>query len=223
MALRTCDPTSGSIGKQTYAVSRLRQIVRTRAIPANPNTNAQKLARANFTTASKAWDQLTDAQRAAWRAAAADVMSKSRLGQKASLTGNQYFLLVNANLAALSEDQVTAPPATPSFADLPITALVITNAANVATLKLTTTDNPPDHCELWAAAPTKAGVGRTPSMVLLNALDTPTSNAIDITAVYKARFGNPAVAQRVFVGVKQINLGIAGPMLTFNATMPASA
>jgi hypothetical protein len=223
MALRTCDPTSGSIGKQTYAVNRGRQVVRVRAIPSNPKTPAQLNARANLTTASKAWDALTDEQRAAWREAAKAVMSKSRLGQKATLTGNQYYVQVNAAIAEMGGAAVTDPPATPSFSGTNCSELVITNAAGTITLKVSTTDQPPDDTELWGAPPVKPGVNRAPGMVYLGTLDSPANSAVDISTAYKARFGSPAVGSRVFVEVREMELGIKGETLQFQAVVPASS
>ena len=66
MALRTCDPTVGSIGKQTYMLLNGMQAVRTRSVPSNPRTPQQTLARGNLKLASKAWDTLTQAQMLAW-------------------------------------------------------------------------------------------------------------------------------------------------------------
>lgn len=221
MAKRTCDPTSGSIGRQVYMIGRNGQVVRTRAIPANPKSDAQLAARAHLTDAAKGWDALTDAKRAAWRAAATSMKSKPRLGMSGALTGIQLYVLVNANLAAIGGAPVTDPPAVPNIAAIPIDALSITNTTGAIALKLHTTDAPEDGTELWAAAPVKAGVARCPSLVLLGQTDSPVNNNIDITTMYTDRFGVPAVGARVFVQVVNQTLGYKGRPLQFDTVVPA--
>ena len=222
MAKRTCDPTSGSIGRQVYLIGRNGQVVRTRAIPANPKTDAQLAARAHLTDAAKGWDALTDVQRAAWRATAAGMKSKPRLGMSGALTGIQLYVMVNANRAAIGTDTVQNPPSVPEIGAIPVTALTAANASNVITLKLTTTDTPDDGTELWAAAPVKAGVNRCPSLVLLGLVTTPVNNAINITTQYAARFGTPAVGQRVFVQLVNNTDGYKGRPIQLNAVVPTS-
>jgi hypothetical protein len=56
MAKRTCDPTIGSIGPQTYWLGRNGQIVRQRVVPANPQTTYQKTVRANLKTSTTELD-----------------------------------------------------------------------------------------------------------------------------------------------------------------------
>ena len=223
MAKRTCDPTSGSIGSQTYLIGRNGQIVRTRAIPANPKTPAQQTARADFTTASKRWDSLTDDQRAAWRTAASDVMSKTRLGMNGKLTGNQYYVQVNAALAALGAPSVNVPPAAPEFTDIPVSGLTITNSSGTIAINLDTTDSPPDGTEWLSFKPVKPGVNRTPQLLLMGVLGSPSSNKVNLTADYAARFGAPTAGQRLFVGVREVINGLAGPITTYTAVVPNPA
>ena len=222
MAKRICDPTSGKIGNQVYQGGRNGQVVRTRAIPINPRSSAQRQARAYLTTESRAWDGLTDAQRLAWTNAAKEVQSKSRLGMSGTLTGNQLFVKINTSLLTIGGDAVTAPPAVPSWEALPITALTITNVSNVVAIKLTTTGAPADGSMLRGAAPCNPGIARCPDVAYLGTLDSPVSNAITITAAYTARYGVPAVGKRVFVTVNQNIDGWQDIPLQFDAVVPAS-
>ena len=118
MAKRVCDPTSGSIARETYLVGRNGQVVRTRAIPQNPNTLAQIAARASLATASQMWRTLTQPQREAWTVAAGNVPSRPRLGQSGPLTGEQLFCKLNAALSLMGAELVTTPPALPTFPTL---------------------------------------------------------------------------------------------------------
>lgn len=223
MAKRLCDPTSGKIGNQVYQTGRYGQVVRTRAIPTNPRSGMQTTVRANLATCARAWDQLTDAGMAAWTSAALAVQSKSRLGMSGILTGLQLFVKINASLLELGEAMVTVPPALPTFGALPIDGLVIENNAGVVSLKLHTTGAPPEHTQLYGAAPVKAGVGRCPDVVCLGDLDSPVANYITITTAYAARFGAPVAGQRVFVKVNQTENGWQDLPTTFDAKVPPAA
>jgi hypothetical protein len=223
MAKRLCDPTSGKIGLQVYQGGRNGQVVRTLAIPTNPRTSDQSLARAHLLTASKAWDTITANQRAAWWAAAANVQTRSRLGMSGQITGNQLFVKVNVSRLTIGGTILETPPADATFSPLPVTALVITNTGGTIALSLTTTDAPPDGTMLRAAPPVKAGVNRCPGLNVLGTLDSPVANAINITSVYTAAFGVPAVGRKVFVAVNSNINGWQDLPVVLSATVPTAS
>lgn len=196
---------------------------RWKAIPKNPRTSDQLVIRANLASQAAAYHQLTDVQQAAWIAAAANVQTKASLGQSGPLTGCQLFTKVNCALLAIGAPTVTAPPAQPVPAVLPIDALEITNAAGAITIKLRTTDGPPDGTMLRASAPVNSGVRRGTNYRLLGTLDSPTNGYVDITSAYTTRFGVPAVGKRVFVSVNANVSGYEGIPQVFSARVPASA
>jgi hypothetical protein len=105
----------------------------------------------------------------------------------------------------------------------PVDALEITNAAGVITLRLHTTDSPPDGTMLRACAPQNSGCRRSEGCRLLGTLDSPVSNYITITTAYTNRFGVPAVGSRVFVSVNANVNGYEGIPLVFSGRVPAAA
>jgi hypothetical protein len=222
MAKRICDPTVGSIGRQTYLMGRNGQVVRTRAVPSNPRSVQQVTARDNLKLASKMWDTITEVQRAAWRAAAALMQTKSRLGMSGAMTGNQLFVKVNAALAEISEPLVVSPPSIPEDLASHVDALSITNTGGTIVIRFHTTDAPPDDTMIWAAAPQRPGVERTPQMVCLGTLGSPVATYCVITVPYTGRFGVPAVGQKVFAAVKTNVNGYEGTLTAFSAFVPAS-
>jgi hypothetical protein len=222
MAKRTCDPTTGSIGSQTYMIGRNGQVVRARIIPANPKTEQQVLARANFQEASKAWDDLTDEQRAAWISAADGIQSRSRLGMSGKLTGNQYFVKVNAALLEAGASKVTSPPAAPTFLGVDPTALVIAGGIGARTVKLTNASSNVTGMQVWCAAPVNQGVNRTPNMVHIGALPAPGTGVNDITSLVTARFGVVPNDKKLFVAVREVLSGVVGTEVVFSATAPSS-
>ena len=220
---RICDPSSGKLGITVYQGGRYGQVVRALAIPTNPRSTAQSTARANMTTVSRGWRGLTEEQRAAWTAAALSVQSKPRLGLYGQLTGSQLYMKINASILEIGGSIVSAPPAVPEFVTLPVSALVITNAAGVIALKLTTTDSPPDGTCLAGAAPCSAGIARCPDTVGLGTLDSPVANDITITTAYVSRFGVPAVGKKVFVKVNESTNGWQALPTIFSAIVPTAA
>ena len=106
-------PQSGKRGLTVSQNGRYGQISRAYVMPANPHTASQMAVRATFGTVASAWDGLTEAQRQAWIAAASTRQTKTRCGTSGPMTGLQFFVQINANLLAMGQEQVTAPPATP--------------------------------------------------------------------------------------------------------------
>jgi hypothetical protein len=216
-------PQLGKLGTTVTWKGRNGMLRRWKAIPKNPRTSDQLVIRANLASQAAAYHQLTDVQQEAWVAAAAQVQSKSSLGQSGPLTGCQLFTKVNCALLAVGADPVTAPPAQPVPSVLPIDELQITNVSGVITLKLHTTDAPPDHTMLRACAPVNSGVRRAANYRLLGILDSPTGDYVDITSAYTTRFGVPVVGKRVFVSVNANMGGYEGIPQVFSARVPASA
>jgi hypothetical protein len=216
-------PQTGKCGTTVTYPSRYGLCRRAYVIPSNPRTLEQLTVRSRLATFAIGYRSLTQAQQDAWSAAAATHRTRSSLGQDGPLTGLQLYVKINASLLAIGEDAVTDPPAYPAFAVMPISGLVITNAASVVAIKLTTTDAPADGAMLWAAAPQSSGTRRAVSMRLLGLLDSPVANEIIITSQYTDKYGVPAVGQRVFVQVNDNINGWEGPRLGFSAVVPAAS
>ena len=190
--------------------------------PRNPRSGAQQLIRQNLSTQAAAYDQLTDAQQEAWIAAAAQIQSKPSLGQSGPLTGLQLFTKVNCALLAIGAPTVTLPPAKSLLSPLPVDGLQITNTGEAITMKLHTTNAPPDGTMLRACAPQNSGCRRGVSYRILGTLDSPANGYVDITSAYTGRFGAPAAGKRVFVSVNANVNGYEGIPLVFSARVPAS-
>jgi hypothetical protein len=222
MAKRTCDPTSGSIGKQTYGIGRNGQFVRYRAIPANPKTITQEAQRALLTTVSKDWDRLSDDQRKAWSVAATGYNSKTRLGSHGPLTGNQYFCRINATLGLISLDQVDDPPAYIAPDADPTSSLTITNTAGTIAIKLGMPDDPGISLQVWSSKPCKPGVQRTPELFFLGLCAAPAQGSATITSLVTAKWGVLPVGVKLFIGTRQQAGGFVGPMSIWQDTVPAA-
>ena len=222
MAKRQCDPTSGSIGPQTYLMGRNGQVVRYRATPSNPKTAAQVSARGILSDVARRWRILTEDQRSAWTGAALGVNSRPRLGSYGILTGEQLFCRINVALATFGSDEVDAPPAFPTFPALAPQGLVITNTAGVIALKLTCLGDPGDGTILRAAAPVSQGINRPPRVSIIGTCPATAAGSATITELYVAKFGVPPVKSKVFVSANQIVDGWEDPLVTFQDVVPAA-
>jgi hypothetical protein len=223
MAKRICDPTSGKIGSQVYGIGRNGQFVRTRVVPANPNTTHQQTVRGNFTLASQGWDALTQEQQLAWIAAANNYQTRKVLGMSGPMTGNQLFVRINANLLEVGAAQVDVPPATPQIPAVAPANLVISNTAGVIAVRLTCPTDPGENCVVRGSAPVKNGVHVNPGTVTLGLCPAPAQGSSNITGLYTARYGVPTVGTKLFVEVYNTVNGFDGPRSTFSAVVPAAS
>ena len=216
-------PQTGKLGLTVTWPGRNGLIRRSRVTPRNPRSGPQQVIRQNLATQAAAYDQLTDPQQEAWIAAAAQIQSKPSLGQSGPLTGLQLFTKVNCALLGIGAPTVNLPPAKSLLSPLPVDGLEITNTASGLAIKLHTTDSPPDGTMLRACAPQNSGCRRGVSYRVLGTLPSTQNNYSDITSAYTARFGVPAVGQRVFVSVNANANGYEGIPLVFSARVPAAS
>ena len=216
-------PQCGKRGVTVSQGGRYGQISRALVIPTNPRTPAQMLIRSRLSTVTAQWRQLTEDQRAAWTAAAKNVKSKAKDGQSGALTGGQLFTKINVANLVVGNPVVTDPPVRPATVPLPISDLVIANSAGGMTIKLTTSDAPPQGCMLRVAAPVSAGRSRPANYVYASTFNSPLNSAIDITSAYTDKFGVPPVGSKVFVSVNQNNDGWQDIPTEFMAIVPDQA
>jgi hypothetical protein len=172
---------------------------------------------------SARWRTLTEAQRNAWRAAALTKNTVPRLGQSGALTGSQLFTKINCSLAALGAEQVDAPPSFPQFPDNPVDGLLITNLAGVISLKLGCPGTPGSNTTVRASAPCSQGLAFSENYRILGVLPAPAAGACNITSLYTARYGSPAVGTKVFVRVNQNIDGWEDVPVEVSAIVPAAA
>jgi hypothetical protein len=216
-------PQSGKRGVTVSQHGHNGQISRALVIPTNPQTDAQMRIRGFLRSVASKWRGLTPEQRAAWMAEALQHQSKARTGQSGTLSGFQLYTKINCSLLVIGGTVVLDPPAMPEFNPLPVTGLVITNTGGVVTLKLTSTDAPPDGTMLWGAAPCSQGQNVSRHQVFLGTLDSPVNNAIDISTAYKGRYGSPAAGKKVFLRVRQNIHGWEDFPSQFSAIVPAAS
>lgn len=88
---------SGSIGGLTASHNKGGQYFRRRSVPTNPNTLRQQIVRAVTGGLVQSWtNDLTDAERQAWRAYAENTPTTDSLGQTIQMSGINAFVKSNA-------------------------------------------------------------------------------------------------------------------------------
>ena len=216
-------PQSGRRGLYVSQGGRYGQISRAFVVPANPRTEAQMGIRRALGNVTARWRTLTEEQRNAWRFAAQAKHTVPKLGQCGRLTGAQLFTKINCSLATLGLEQVTTPPSFPQFTDNPVGSLVITNTGGVISLKLGCPSTPLANTTVRAAAPCSQGLAYCDNYRVLGVLPTAAQGACDITSLYTARFGTPAVGTKVFVRVNQNVNGWEDVPVETSAIVPAAS
>ena len=138
-----------------------------------PPTAAQRRAREDLGRSSRAWSDLTEEQRIAWRQRAGQVGRLRRLGQYYRLKGQQLFNKLNSVLALCDQEPLTDPPPVPSFGPNPVGVLTITRIGHALTLKLTLTGPVAEHIMVFASPPFNAGRGYCSDYRFIGLLSTP--------------------------------------------------
>lgn len=117
----------GSVSGTTMSRSKFGATHRAKVSPIQPDTRLQLASRATLAFWSSQWSvTLTGAQRAAWNAFALTAPVTNVYGQTAYLTGHQWYVRANINIAAGSGAAVVAPPGATSYPAL--TTLSITSS-----------------------------------------------------------------------------------------------
>jgi hypothetical protein len=190
------EPSSGKIGNRVAFISRYGQCQREYLIPKNTWSPARDHMRGTFGRLSRAWSQLlTDAQRDAWCEAASQVQSAKRLGKSGPLTGQQHFQGINSARACLGLDMLLTPPAPVVFGPNPVGQLIITNGQSGVRLLLNVTAPVAEDIMVFGQAPCPAGRRKRRNVSCLGLLPASQAGLSDITDLYVARYGEPAVGQ----------------------------
>jgi len=138
---------SGSIAGNTFARNRYGNYVRSRTKPINPQSAGQGTIRNSLSALVEAWnDELSDAQRTAWRLYATSVAMTNKLGETIHLSGFNHY--VRSNSIRLFAGPATRIDAGPTEFSLPVTDPALSVACqNDNTIDITYDDTMP-WCDL---------------------------------------------------------------------------
>lgn len=133
---------SGSIGGATFGSNKGGLFVRSRAIPTNPNTQAQQAARNAMRDAVGRWTTtLTQAQRDAWATYAQNTPVVDVFGDSKLRSGQQMYIRSNAPRIRFGITPVDDAPSTFNLGSFtPITITIASGTPAIVTVTFTDTD-----------------------------------------------------------------------------------
>ena len=175
--------------------------VRIKGTKVNPNTPSQQNVRNSFTANSKAWGNLSDAQRTQWNEYAKSVTITNVFGKVVPPTGFNYFMMLQGNLAAISQAGTQVPPG-------PVNIPVITGlsgSANATSEEVILTFSglidPNVNYQVFATAPQNPGVSFVKNQYRqITVFNDTTTSPTDISEAYGSKFGDVLRAgKRIFI------------------------
>lgn len=216
-------PQAGKRGINVSQGGRYGQVSRALVIPTNPRTEYQLERRQWLGNLAINWRSITEAQRIAWNTAAGEIQSRPVLGQSGPLTGEQFYIRTNLNLLIVGEPQVAVPPTAPSFDSNVVQSLELTNTSGTVAIKVVCSGSSDAFNLIYAAPPKSAGRFAVNDFYFLGELPEVSGGKADLTALYTAKFGAPAVGKKVFIRTKQVLDGFADIPHQFSGVVPASS
>lgn len=208
---------SGSIGGTTFSRNRGGQYTRARAVPITSTTVFALAAKSRLSTASSAWQGLTDAQRTSWAFWADANPTTNTLGMSITLTGQQAFVGNHTRMALADAATLTEPPIIP--APVALTSAVQNGDIGLGDVDLTFAATPlpaNEHIWLLAAVVNSAGINFVQNLLRFVATSpSAQTSPWDDEAVIVARLGTLVVGQKLIVMPRVFNSTtglISGPI-----------
>lgn len=195
------------VGGNVFTKVRSGPMVRIKVSPTQPRTAAQQLVRASFTSFSKAWDTITESQRAAWRSLAASLPRKDVFGNTYYMTGIQLFQQCNRNLSTIGVAQLSDPPAALSVGSPGALSLTATAGTPALTIDAGNEPGATEVPVIFACAPQNNGrVYVAGKYTILDAAQVAaTAGPWDEESNYAAKYGSLVAGQNLNFGVKYID------------------
>lgn len=198
---------SGSIGGTTYSRNRYGAYMRFRAKPVVSTTGFAVAAKARMTAATQSWQGLTEAQRLAWNAFAANNPVPGALGMSQQLTGHVAFVGNFCRADLIQAATLTDPPVTP--APLPLTALNLTCDIGAGNIEAAYTASPTGAAELlWLQAciiPNASIKWVENRYRFIGVSGAAEASPYDMETQLTARIGVPSVGQYLHVKAHVVN------------------
>ena len=191
---------SGKLGGHVFTKTKAGNAMRTKTTPVNRRSTAQQGVKSKFTANAQAFRALTEAQIAAWNAAAQDFKVKNHFGDSVTLSGMALYQRLNSNIVKVGGTVIAGPPlqvAVPSVDDL----VIATCTTLVMTASFTPTPIGADEVIFWEATrPLSAGVSFVQNEYrACGQVDPEGVSPAEIFSDYEAVFGAPIIGKRVWL------------------------
>lgn len=198
---------SGSIGGVVHSHNRGGMYIRNRSIPTTSTTPAALLAKGRLATASTAWQNLTDANRAAWLGWALQNPVTDTLGFPRHLTGHQAYVALSVRLAIIGSAAVDDPPIAPAPDGL--LTLVQDGDIGLGDVDATFTATPLGAAsKLWivAAVTNSQGINNVNNLYrFIGTSAAAEASPFDDQSLIESRLGTLIVGQKLHVKISVLN------------------
>lgn len=192
-----------SINGTVFSKNRYGAYARTKVTPVNPQTSFQQDARQLLGNLSASWRGLTQEQRDAWIAAAPNFPQTDIFGDSQILSGQVLFVRLNQNLANMGFAAITSPPTPAAIPVLSISDLLADSATPEISFNINTATVPAGfRLQVYATPSIPAGRSFVKNRYRYLGTFTATTNAVDITTAWIARFGELVPGQKLFVSAR---------------------
>jgi hypothetical protein len=209
------NPQSGSYAQMTASRNRNGQYFRTRAIPVNPNTYSQLVARTAMSASAKLWATLTDDQQAGWKSLGLLHTTTDSLGQTHHWNGFQAFCSVNNNLQAGGQATVTDAPALTSPVNIDSATLTL-DGTHFSIAYTPTPLGADAQLFVYCSAQNSAGRTFNKQYKLIAVQPLASTSPVNILAAYTAIYGVPVAGYRIFVRLSVCEFGFHGAQFDVN-------
>jgi len=197
----------GKINGFVASKNRAGAYMRTKVTPVNPRTVSQSTVRNRLTSLAQGWSGLTAAQIAAWNSAVSNFARTDIFGDLKNPSGFNLYCRLNANLLIAGEAAITSPPL-PGAVYAPAT-LTLSADIGAGSFAITFTAAIPATDKVLVLATPGLSPGRSFSknqFRVIEVIENGDVSPYDIETSYLAKFGSPAVGQKVFVAMQGINI-----------------
>ncbi len=197
----------GKVNGTVFSKNRGGAYARTKVTPTNPQTSFQQAVRSVLSGFSQAWRSLTQAQRDAWNQAVQSFPRTNVFGNAKILSGHQLYIGLNSQLSAAGAASIDNPPVAAGAPALETLTLDFDIGIGGVDLGFGPSPVPANTAMIVEATePVSSGRSNVNNRFRqIAVVAAAATSPEDLEAAYVAKFGTPAVGQKVFVRAKFVN------------------
>lgn len=208
-----------------FSKNRSGSYLRNKVTPVNPQTTFQTNVRAQFTALAQNWRGLTEGQRLTWASQVDSYKKTDIFGDLKSPSALNLYMRLNGNLGAVNVAPMSICPVagdTPEISDVAVTGDLSSTALTISTSLLAVPAGV--AYILDATKPLSAGKNFVKSEYRqIGVLDSAEVLPYNAWADYIAKYGAPAVGQKVFIRLTPIDkvTGLRGQAISASCIIAA--
>lgn len=201
----------GKLNGMVFTRGRYGAVIRNKVSPVQPDSPTQSLAKQNFGALSASFRDLTQDQIASWNEAAVNWPRNNVFGQQYLQSGLNLYVGLNQNLTTAGQATIVYAPVPSELPVIVITSVIAdqSSAAVSVGVEFNGVAAVPAGYSLVVAATPQLSAGRSFVKNLFRDLVVaPAATAtapLAISTEYSAKFGNPAIGNKIYVQVRLID------------------